>query len=205
MIQTKTELTLEEFFALPEGEGDITYELIDNQAVPKMSPKKFHSRLTRSLIKILEQWGEERGEIGVEWAVKLTRLGRDWVPVPDLLYVSYERLSPDWNQDEACPVVPELVIEIISPEQTFAHLAAKARNYLDAKVLRVWVVDTRARSITVFYPDAAPQTYLGDTLLKDPLFDGLEFSAEQLFQMAKIPPKTAVETASAQTNSADAE
>ena len=189
MLQTKTELTLEEFLALPEGEGDVTYELIDEQAVPKMSPKKFHSRLTRSFIKILEQWGEERGEIGVEWAVKLTRMGRDWVPVPNLLYVSYERLSPDWNQDEACPVVPELVIEIISPEQTFGQLAAKAKNYLDAKVLRVWVVDSEARSITVFYPDAAPQTYLGDTLLKDPLFDGLEFSAEQLFQMAKIPAK----------------
>ncbi|MEG5028792.1 Uma2 family endonuclease [Microcoleus sp. AT8-B1] len=187
MLQTKTQLTLEEFLTLPEGEGDITYELIDEQAVPKMSPNKFHSRLTRSLLKILEQWGEERGEIGVEWAVKLTRLGRDWVPVPDLLYVSYQRLSPDWNQDEACPVAPELVIEIISPEQTFGQLAAKARDYLDAKVLRVWVVDSKARSITVFYPDAAPQTYMGDTLLTDPLFDGLEFTAKQLFQMAKIP------------------
>ena len=186
MIQTKTQLTLEEFFALPEGEGDITYELIDGQALPKMSPKKFHSRLTRSLIKILEQWGDERGEIGVEWAVKLTRKRRDWVPVPDLLYVSYERLSPDWNLDEACPVVPELVIVIISPEQTFGQLAAKARDYLDAKVLRVWVVDSKARSITVFYPDAAPQTYMGDTLLTDSLFDGLELTAEQVFKMAKI-------------------
>jgi len=187
MIQTKTQLTLEEFLALPEGEGDITYELIDGQTVPKMSPKNFHSRLTRTLIKFLENWGEERGEIGVEWAVKLTRKGRDWVPVPDLLYVSYERLSPDWNQDEACPVVPELVIEIISQGQTFGQLAAKARDYLDAQVLRVWVVDSKARSITVFYPDAPPQTYMGDTLLTDPLFDGLEFTAEQVFQMAKIP------------------
>lgn len=188
MLQTKTELTLEEFLALPEGEGDITYELIDGQAVPKMSPKKFHSRLTRTLIKLLEQWGEERGEIGVEWAVKLTRKRRDWAPTPDLLYVSYERLSPDWNQDEACPVVPELVIEIISPGQSFGQLAAKARDYLDAKVLRVWVVDSQARSITVFYPDAAPQTYMGDILLTDSLFEGLEFTAEQVFQMAKIPP-----------------
>lgn len=187
MLQTKTQLTLEEFLSLPEGEGDITYELIDGQALPKMSPKKFHSRLTISLIKLLEQWGEERGEIGVEWAVKLTRKRRDWVPVPDLLYVSYQRLSPDWNLDEACPVIPELVIEIISPEQTFGQLAAKARDYLDAKVLRVWVVDSKARSITVFYPDSAPQTYMGDMLLTDSLFDGLEFTAEQLFQMAKIP------------------
>ncbi|WP_342749003.1 hypothetical protein [Tychonema bourrellyi] len=45
MLQTKTQLTLEEFLVLPEGEGDITYELIDGQALPKMSPNKFHSRL----------------------------------------------------------------------------------------------------------------------------------------------------------------
>ena len=110
------------------------------------------------------------------------------VPVQDNLRMpSYYTCRFDWNQDEACPVVPELVIEIISPEQTFGQLAAKARNYLDAQVLRVWVVDSKARSITVFYPDAAPQTYMGDTLLKDPLFEGLEFTASQLFQMAKIP------------------
>jgi len=43
----------------------------------------------------------------------------DWVPVPDLTYVSYKRLPAIWEDDEPCPVVPELVIEIISPGQTF--------------------------------------------------------------------------------------
>jgi Uma2 family endonuclease len=27
----------------------------------------------------------------------------------------FDRLSADWMEDEACPVAPELVIEIISP------------------------------------------------------------------------------------------
>ena len=187
MIQIKTELTLEEFFALPEGEGDITCELIDGQAVPKMSPNKFHSRLTRALIKLLEQWGEERGEIGVEWAVKLTRKRRDWAPTPDLLYVSYDRLSPDWNQDEACPVAPELVIEIISPDQTFGELSEKAIDYLNAGVSRVWIVDAKARTITIFYPDAPPQTKRGDVPFTDSMLEGLQLTAEQIFQQAKIP------------------
>ena len=104
-----------------------------------------------------------------------------------MLYISYERLPADWNQDEACPVPPELAIEIISPGQTFGQMTAKVRDYLDAKVLRVWVVDSKARSITVFYPDAPPQTYMGDTLITDSLFAGLEFTAEQIFQKAKIP------------------
>lgn len=187
MLQANTQLTLQEFLDLPPGEGDITYELIEGQAVPKVSPKFFHSKLTRTLLNLIDQWCNERGEIYPEWAARLTHRGQDWVPTPDFLYVSYERLSADWEEDEACPVPPDLVIEIISPGQTFGQLAAKARDYLDAKVLRVWVVDSQARSITVFYPDAAPQTYMGDTLLTDSLFEGLEFSPEQVFQQARIP------------------
>lgn len=48
------------------------------------------------------------------------------------------------------------------------------------------MVDSKARSITVFYLDAAPQTYMGEELLTDSLFKGLEFTAESVFQKAKI-------------------
>ncbi|MBN3905052.1 MAG: Uma2 family endonuclease [Nostoc sp. NMS1] len=187
ILQAKNQLTLQEFLNLPPGEGDITYELVDGQAIPKMSPKKFHSKLTRALLNLIEQCCEGKGEVYPELAVALTRQGRDWVPIPDILYISNKRLPPDWDQEGACSVPPDLVIEIISPGQTFGQMAAKAKNYLDAKVLRVWVVDSKARSITVFYPDAAPQTYMGDELLTDSLFEGLEFTVEQVFQKAKIP------------------
>jgi Uma2 family endonuclease len=185
MLKTKNNLTLEEFLALPED--DITYEFVDGEVIPKMSPKFFHSRLTKALLKLLEEWGGSRGEVGIEWAVVLRRQGKSWVPTPEVLFVSYQKLAADWMENEACPVPPELVIEIISPGQTFGQLAAKARDYLDAGVLRVWVVDSQARSITVFYPDAPPQTFMGNTPLIDGLFEGLEITAEQVFQLAKIP------------------
>ncbi|MEH1783677.1 MAG: Uma2 family endonuclease [Nostoc sp.] len=187
ILQAKNQLTLQEFLNLPSGEGDITCELIDGQAIPKMSPKFFHAKLTRVLLNLIEQSCEGKGEVCPEWAVALTRRGRDWMPIPDILYISYERLPANWDENEACPVPPDLVIEIISPGQTFGQIAAKAKDYLDAKVLRVWVLDSKARSITVFYPDAAPQTYMGEDLLTDSLFEGLEFTVEQVFQKAKIP------------------
>jgi len=187
MLPAIAYLTAPEFLAFVPDEDDITYELIDGQAVPKMSPKFSHAKLTRAFLNRIAQWSEGRGEVLAEWAIQLTRKGQDWIPTPDLLYISYQRLPKDWHEDEACPVPPELAIEIISPGQTFGKLAAKARDYLDAKVLRVWVVDSQARSITVFYPDAPPQTYMGDTLLIDSLFEGLEFSAEEIFQQANIP------------------
>ncbi|MBN3895739.1 MAG: Uma2 family endonuclease [Nostoc sp. NOS(2021)] len=187
ILQAKNQLTLQEFLNLPPGEGDITYELVDGQAIPKMSPKKFHSKLTRALLNLIEQCCEGKGEVCPELAVALTRRGRDWMPIPDILYISNQRLPPDWDEEGACSVPPDLMIEIISPGQTFGQMAAKAKDYLNAKVLRVWVVDSKARSITVFYPDAAPQTYMGEELLTDSLFEGLEFTVEQVFQKAKIP------------------
>ncbi|MCC5667729.1 Uma2 family endonuclease [Nostoc sp. CHAB 5784] len=190
ILQAKNQLTLQEFLNLSPGEGDVTYELVDGQAIPKMSPKFFHAKLTRVLLNLIEQSREGKGEVCPEWAVALTRRGRDWMPIPDILYISYERLPANWDENEACPVPPDLVIEIISPGQTFGQMAAKAKDYLDAKVLRVWVLDSKARSITVFYPDAAPQTYMGEELLKDSLFEGLEFTVEQVFQKAKIPLDT---------------
>jgi Uma2 family endonuclease len=186
MTLVKSQLTLQEFLDLPPGEGDITYELIDGQAVPKMSPKKFRSKLTLTLLKSLDLWGQESGGVYPNWSVALSRRNQDWVPTPDLLYVSYERLPQSWIEDTVCPVPPELVIEIISPGQAFGQLAGKARDYLDAGVLRVWVVDSQARSITVFYPDAPPKTYMGGETMIDSLFEGLEINPEQVFQQAGI-------------------
>lgn len=185
MPQTKSTLTLEEFLALPED--DVACELVDGQALPKMSPKYFHSALQGALLILFQNWCQGRGRILSEWAIVLTRRGRDWVPVPDLTYVSFERLPAEWIKDEPCPTLPELAIEIISPGQSFGELAEKATDYLAAGVTRVWVIDSQARNITIFYPDAPPQTERGAAFLSDPLLPGLELTPQQIFQQAGLP------------------
>jgi len=125
MVQApQNRLTLDAFLALPEG--DVACELINGVAVPKMAPQRFHSRTQKALLLILEQWGRQRGEVGIEWSVTLKRQGRDWVPVPDLLFVSQERLPKDFTEDGPCPIPPELAVEIISPDQTFGGMTEKA-------------------------------------------------------------------------------
>jgi len=185
MVQLKTKLTLEEFLASPEA--NLNYELVDGEAIAKMAPKRFHSRLTGTLFTLLTQWCQNRGEIGIEWAVILKKNQQDWVPIPDLLYISYSRLPAEHFVDEACPIPPELVIEIISPDQSFGKISQKAIDYLNAGVSRVWVIDPKDKSITVFYPDTLPQSYRNDHTLTDALLEGLQFTAEQIFQLAGIP------------------
>jgi Uma2 family endonuclease len=180
-------LTLSEFLALPNE--DITYELIEGEAVPKMSPKRFHSRVTLALSFLLDEWNqtqENQGEVGIEWAIALKRQGKDWCPVPDLLYISHQRLQSVPFEDVACTIPPELVIEIISPDQCFSNLSEKAVDYLNAGVNRVWIVDSQVKKVTVFYPDSPPQTKSNDDTLADEILPNLTITPQQIFIKAGL-------------------
>ncbi len=179
MIQTTVQqLSKEEFWSLAESAEDVSYELIDGVAIPKMSPKYFHSHSASNILIMLRAWAKLRGRVEMEWAFELNE---NSTPVPDLLYVSFDRLPATWKENAACPVAPELAIEIISPGQTFGQMNQKASQYLAGGVLRVWVVDPVAQSVTVLYPDAAPITYQDSQKISDPLFPELEIVTKDFF------------------------
>jgi Uma2 family endonuclease len=146
-----------------------------------MSPKRFHAKTQKALLKLLDTWAEGRGHFYPEWSVVLTRQGESWVPIPDLMFVSFDRLAADWNEDAPSPVPPDLAIVIISPEQSFGTMVAKATDYLTAGAARVWVVDPRAKSITVFYPDAPPQTFQGGQVIEDSYLAELRLTVAEVF------------------------
>lgn len=178
MVVTITKkLTKAEFWALADA-SDRTYELIDGIAVAKMLPKYFHAKSTLAFVKILDRWSDKRGRLGIEWAFDLSEY---FTPVPDLIYVSFDRLPESWDENAACPVAPELAIEIISPGQTFGQMIQKASSYLAGGVLQVWVVDPTAKNVTVLYVDRAPKTYVNGDIIVDDLFPELSVEIDRLF------------------------
>ena len=181
MTPIANQLSLQDFLALPES--DERNELFEGKLKPKMSPKYKHATVQGRLFRLLDDWCDQFdcGRIRPEWGVVLRRKDEDWVPVPDLLYVSYERLGVEWEEDEPCPVVPELVIEIISPGQTFGELTHKATDYLLAGVERVWVIDNASLSLTIFRRGELPVTLWSEGIIEDPLLPGLVLPISQLF------------------------
>jgi Uma2 family endonuclease len=57
-------------------------------------------------------------------------------------------LPGEWEEDAPCPVLPELVVEIISPGQSFGVMTSKATDYLQAGVSHVEVVDNQGEHLT---------------------------------------------------------
>lgn len=176
-------ITLHEFLNSPHTQARC--ELVDGAIAAKMSPKRFHSKTQRALLYLLDAWGDELGEVGVEWAIVLERNGQPWVPVPDLLFVFRDRL-PENLGDEACPVPPDLAIEIVSPNQNFGDVVDKATSYLKAGVACVWIVDPQAKTIVVFNPDASPVTYRGDRAIEGDRFPQLQLTPNQIFEKAGL-------------------
>ncbi len=181
MSRTIRKLTLAEFLQMPES-GDRT-ELVGGEIVLKVSPKYKHASVQGRFFRLMNGWCnfEQSGRVLTQWSVVLQRQGQDWVSVPDLTYVSYERLPADWEENTPCPVLPELVIEIISPGQSFGEMTQKATDYLLAGVSRVWVVDNQAQSVTVFGANEFPQTFWVGDIISDALLPGLAISVVDLF------------------------
>ena len=121
---------------------DHRYELVDGKLVAKMNPTPHHSRVQKRLLRLIDDWCDKAGigEVNPEWAVALKRHGVDWSPVPDLTYISSDRVPPNWDGEGVCPGIPVLVVEILSLLQTFGQMTQKATDYLLAGVDRVWVV-----------------------------------------------------------------
>ena len=59
-------------------------------------------------------------------------------------------------------------------------MTQKASTYLIGGVLQVWVIDPSAKSVTVFYLDRAPITYIGTGTITDDLFPDLSIDCDRL-------------------------
>ncbi|MEB3343206.1 hypothetical protein [Okeania sp.] len=57
---------------------------------------------------------------------------------------------------------------------------------MNAGILRVWIVDSQAKSITIFYPFYPPKTKRGQQCLTDEVLPELEITVEQVFQQSGI-------------------
>ena len=137
-MQTTTTLTLwEEILADPRFR-DLPYKVETTEhGQIIMSPHKLrHSRAQGRLMRLLVQHLGDRGEEIVEFAIETPK----GVKVPDVVWISDERLARIPEDAAASPVVPEIVVEVLSAGNTVAEMEDKRRLYFDGGALEVWLV-----------------------------------------------------------------
>ena len=73
---------------------------------------------------------------------------------PDVSFVRVGRMGWDQVGDGWLHVVPDLIVEVISPNDTAYELEAKVEFFLNAGVPLVWVVNPNVRTIRIIRGDS---------------------------------------------------
>ena len=109
---------------------------------------------------------------------------------PDVAFVSTAR----WPLDRALPetgdweVVPDLAVEVISPNDVFKDVLAKVREYFHYGVQVVWVVAPEERQVYVYDSPTHVRILTGqDELTGGEVVPGFRLPLGQLFQHAAAP------------------
>lgn len=169
-MTTETKLLTADDLLRMHSEG-MRGELIQGVFCETMSTGVEHGeiviRLGRHLGNFIEPQGLGR-VIGSDSGVRLER-DPDTVREPDVAFISAERLPLGERVTTYSEVVPDLVVEIVSPNDDADNVFNKARMWLSFGVRLVWVVYPETRSVEVHRTGAALEL-IGD----DGELDGLD-------------------------------
>lgn len=72
---------------------------------------------------------------------------------PDVAFVREERILPGMEDRAFMPLVPDLVVEVLSPGDRTVEIGAKIERCRRAQVPLVWLVDPGSRTVQVYRPD----------------------------------------------------
>jgi Uma2 family endonuclease len=81
----------------------------------------------------------------------MMRIAPGLVRIPDLSSITWERLPGHESPREPIPdLAPDLAVEVLSEGNTKQEMSRKVREYFDAGVLLVWLIDPRKRTARAF-------------------------------------------------------
>lgn len=182
-MATAERISLEEFLKLPETKP--ASELICGEVVQKPMPDALHSTIQLFLGSLIRAFlvNAKLGRVLPEFRCIFGPQGSEQTFVPDLVYVSNQRWTrPGPGQRFFQRAAPDLIIEVLSPDQNTRLFTAKINFYLRHGVRLVWVIDPEDRVITVYRPDADPRNLLpGDTLDGEDVLPGFSVAVSDIF------------------------
>jgi len=133
-----------------QWEGPQRYELLDGEAFMMASPSVAHQALLVGLLLDFGNWLQGKpcrvfvAPLDVRLFPKEDKSDRTVVQ-PDLLVVC------DTGKIDKGSIngPPDLIIEIVSPTNTYSELLRKFNYYLKAAVREYWVIDPELKSVSV--------------------------------------------------------
>lgn len=160
------------------------YELIEGK-VRAMSPAgNKHGKIAMALGFRLAAFVQEHG-LGAVYAAEtgfLIGQAPDTVRAPDVAFVTQARIDDIGPVDGYWPGAPDIVAEVVSPNDRFSDTEQKALNWLEAGSRIVWVVDPAQVHVTEYRGVSEIRVLSSDEKLTAPqLLPDWEVQISELF------------------------
>lgn len=99
------------------------------------------------------------GEVGI-----YTQREPDTVRAADVAFISHQRW-PQVKSQSYLDVAPELVVEILSPDDAWSQLMEKLEEYFNIGVQMIWVADPRRQQIYVYHSVTKVERFVVEDVL----------------------------------------
>ncbi|ETX02886.1 Uma2 family endonuclease [Candidatus Entotheonella palauensis] len=111
------------------------------------------------------------------------RLAPGLVRIPDVAFISWSRLPERRMPTEPIPdLAPDLAVEVLSGSNTPGEMQRKRREYFEAGVRLVWLVDLETRTVDIYTDiDHVTTRSEADTLDGDLVLPGFTLELQELF------------------------
>lgn len=176
-------LTYQDYLEIPDEPG-YRFEILDGVLIKEPSPSVIHQRVSRNLLRILEDYFREIDAEGEVFYSPLDVTPSDYnVVQPDIFYVAGDQQSivKDTHVDGA----PKLVVEIISPSTHRKDRLKKMQIYQRAGVQHYWLVDPENKTLECFALRdglyALVASGMDEEVVEHPDFAGLSIDLETLW------------------------
>lgn len=163
---------------------DKSTELVRGRLVVREPPSTFHGRVQSNLNFRVGGFvhAHRRGAVfGQDTGFKIAS-DPDTVRAPDLAFVSRERAMLISPRGYAA-LAPDLVAEILSPDDRPGEVLAKVGEWLEAGVRIVWVIDPDRAVAQVYRSDGIVTTIRSDGMLDgESVVPGFSCALSELFE-----------------------
>lgn len=181
MTTQETLLTADELLKLPDDRQ--RRELLDGVLVEMSPPGGRHGLASGNVLYALRTWavGRRMGTVLTEVGVILRR-DPDRVCAPDVCFLSRDRMPAVLIPAGYLEIVPDLIVEVVSPTDRPREVREKAEEWVRAGAGLAWVVDPERGTVEVYRAGVASETRTAtDMLDAEPVLLGFAVAAGDLF------------------------